>query len=58
MGHSRIIRIAAPVSGAEFISVSVPSFPGVVPMSTAPFVFPGAEAAGFGPEEKKMRGEI
>src|SRR5699024_9321636 len=33
-------------------------FPGAVPMSTAPFVSPGAGAAGLGPLEMKMRFEL
>lgn len=41
MGHSRISRIAAPVSGAEYISVSVSvsSFKALC-CGTAPFAFP------------------
>ncbi|MCD1285434.1 hypothetical protein CV023_06205 [Brevibacterium sp. CCUG 69071] len=61
MGQSRIFRIAAPVTGAEHILVSMPSFKASC-ASTAPFVFPGAAANDVVPNgrghETKMRGEI
>lgn len=49
MGHSRISRIAAPVSGAEYISVSVSSFKALC-CGTAPFAFPEVCGPADGPE--------